>query len=455
MMNDQTLKRYTEILKEQLVPAMGCTEPVSVAYAAAKVRELLGAEPQSVRVQVSRNIIKNAKSVVVPHTGGLKGIEAAVAAGIMTGDAALELDVLSRTKPEQYAVIKKYLERGLIKVEPLATDALFDMILTGEALGQSAVVRISGHHTNVTYLEKDGEVLYRRGESAGTCAARADDAADQNNARADDAAYPELVTADILDYIRHVPIDMIAPMIERQIMYNQAISEEGLAHDYGANIGSVLMTAGATPAASASSASGASRPSVRTRAKAAAAAGSDARMSGCEMPVIIVCGSGNQGITASLPIVEYAKEYDKSREELIRAVALSDLMAVHVKDGIGTLSAFCGAVCAGCGAGAGIAYLLGGNDSLICHTFVNALAIVSGMICDGAKPSCAAKIAASVDAGLLGYEMACQGQEFYSGEGIITKGIEGNIRNIGRLGRFGMKQTDEEIMNIMFNMENC
>ncbi|MBQ4361495.1 MAG: serine dehydratase subunit alpha family protein [Lachnospiraceae bacterium] len=443
-MDREMMNRYTQILSQQLIPAMGCTEPVAVAYAAAKLKELIGEVPSHVDVQVSRNIIKNAKSVIVPHTGGLKGIEAAVAAGIIAGDASLELDVLSRTGPEQYAEMAGYVQSGVIGVRPMAAGALFDMILTGESDESKAVVRISGHHTNLTYLERDGEVLLDRREAGDepgpeSRAEAGDGPADDSGAKKPSEGMDWMNTQDILEYVRTVPLEEIEPLIARQLEYNGAIAEEGLRNDYGANIGSVLLKAAG------------GNPPVRTRAKAMAAAGSDARMGGCEMPVIIVCGSGNQGMTASLPIVEYAKEYGSSRGDLIRAVALSDLMAVHVKKGIGTLSAFCGAVCAGCGAGAGIAYLLGGDNRLICHTFVNALAIVSGMICDGAKPSCAAKIAASVDAGILGYEMAVQGQEFYSGEGIITKGIEGNIRNIGRLGSLGMKQTDEEIMNIMFD----
>ena len=361
---------------------MGCTEPVAVAYCAAIVRETLGAVPESLRVQVSPNIIKNAKSVVVPHTGGLKGIDAAAAAGIIAGDADRKLDVLSDTDPGQYSEIEAFAE-----------------------------------------LDKRGEARSPDGES--------------------EQAGDGMTVAEILEYIREVPIEEIRTLIERQIDYNTSIAKEGLAGDYGANIGSVLLQSAGPDAP------------VKTRAKAMAAAGSDARMSGCEKPVIIVCGSGNQGITASLPIVEYAKAYGVDHERLLRAVALSDLMAIHLKSGIGTLSAFCGAVCAGCAAGAGIAYLLGGDDSLICHTFVNALGIVSGMICDGAKPSCAAKIAASVDTGILGYDMARNGQEFYSGEGIITKGIEGNIKNIGRLGRLGMEETDKEIMRIMFNQPSC
>ena len=433
-MNGQIREVYTEILKEQLIPAMGCTEPVSVAYGAARMRALLGDIPEEMYVQVSRNIIKNAKSVIVPHTGGLKGIEAAAAAGVIAGDETLELDVLSSTRPQQYQEIAAYLKKDVIRVEPLSTDILFDMIITGVSEGHQARVRISGHHTFVTYLEKDGEILLDRRKEAEEEVISEEPAKEEK---------PALAVVDILEYVREVPLEEIREVIERQIGYNTAIAEEGLRGDYGANIGKVLLKSSGPD------------PSIRIRAKAMAAAGSDARMGGCEMPVIIVCGSGNQGITASLPVVEYAKAYQISDEQLIRAVALSDLMAVHVKEGIGTLSAFCGAVCSGCSAGAGIAYLLGGDDKLICHTFVNALAIVSGMICDGAKPSCAAKIAASVDAGILGYEMAVEGQEFYSGEGIVTKGIEGNIKNIGRLGRIGMKQTDEEIMNIMFDQPSC
>ena len=433
-MNGQIREVYTEILKEQLIPAMGCTEPVSVAYGAARMRALLGDIPEEMYVQVSRNIIKNAKSVIVPHTGGLKGIEAAAAAGVIAGDETLELDVLSSTRPQQYQEIAAYLKKDVIRVEPLSTDILFDMIITGVSEGHQARVRISGHHTFVTYLEKDGEILLDRRKEAEEEVISEEPAKEEK---------PALAVVDILEYVREVPLEEIRDVIERQIGYNTAIAEEGLRGDYGANIGKVLLKSSGPD------------PSIRIRAKAMAAAGSDARMGGCEMPVIIVCGSGNQGITASLPVVEYAKAYQISDEQLIRAVALSDLMAVHVKEGIGTLSAFCGAVCSGCSAGAGIAYLLGGDDKLICHTFVNALAIVSGMICDGAKPSCAAKIAASVDAGILGYEMAVEGQEFYSGEGIVTKGIEGNIKNIGRLGRIGMKQTDEEIMNIMFDQPSC
>ena len=430
-MDAKTRERYTEVLKKQLLPAMGCTEPVAVAYCAAIVRETLGAVPESLRVQVSPNIIKNAKSVVVPHTGGLKGIDAAAAAGIIAGDADRKLDVLSDTDPGQYSEIEAFAETGAVTVEPLESPVLFDMILTGETAEHRAVVQIMEKHTNLVYIEKDGEVLLdKRGEARSP---------DGESEQAGDG----MTVAEILEYIREVPIEEIRTLIERQIDYNTAIAKEGLAGDYGANIGSVLLQSAGPDAP------------VKTRAKAMAAAGSDARMSGCEKPVIIVCGSGNQGMTASLPIVEYAKAYGVDHERLLRAVALSDLMAIHLKSGIGTLSAFCGAVCAGCAAGAGIAYLLGGDDSLICHTFVNALGIVSGMICDGAKPSCAAKIAASVDTGILGYDMARNGQEFYSGEGIITKGIEGNIKNIGRLGRLGMEETDKEIMRIMFNQPSC
>ena len=330
-MNGQIKKVYTEILKEQLIPAMGCTEPVAVAYGAARMRALLGDIPEEMHVQVSRNIIKNAKSVIVPHTGGLKGIEAAAAAGVIAGDETLELDVLSSTQPQQYEEIAAYLKKDIIRVEPLMTDFLFDMIITGVSDGHRASVRISGHHTFITYLEKDGEVVLDRREEA---------VEEEISEEPAEAKYPALTVVDILEYVRTVPLEEIREVIERQIGYNTAIAEEGLRGDYGANIGKVLLKSSGPD------------PTIRIRAKAMAAAGSDARMGGCEMPVIIVCGSGNQGITASLPVVEYAKAYQISDEQLIRAVALSDLMAVHVKEGIGTLSAFCGAVCSGCSAGA-------------------------------------------------------------------------------------------------------
>lgn len=429
-MDSSLMKKYTQILKNQLVPAQGCTEPIAIAYAGAILKELLGETPDKINAKVSRNIIKNAKSVIVPNTGGLKGIEAAVSAGVVAGNAELELEVISGVISKQHKAISDFLNRQIIKVETAADDKLFDILLEGESENHTAKVEISDTHTNVVYKEKDEKILLNhRGESS--------KAALRLREEESESLEDNLTAEKIIEYIEEVPLEEIEFLIRRQIDYNMAIAIEAIHGDYGANIGKVLLNSGDT--------------SVKTRAKAMAAAGSDGRMSGCELPVIIVCGSGNQGITTSLPIVEYANYYHIEDERLIRAVALSDLMAIHVKHGIGTLSAYCGAVCAGCAAGAGIAYLMGGDERKICHTLVNALAIVSGIVCDGAKPSCAAKIASSIDAGILGYEMAKANQQFYSGDGIVTKGIEGNIKNIARIGCYGMRETDNEIMDIMLS----
>lgn len=412
---------YVQILKEELVPAMGCTEPIALAYCAAKAREVLGVLPERCVVEASGNIVKNVKSVIVPNTGGLKGIEAAAAAGVVAGDAGRVLEVIAGVTQEQKAQIKEYMEKTEIQVKPLETDELLDMIVTLYGDGSYSKVRIANYHTNIVLIEKDGEKLYEVGVMATEEAQMADRSL--------------LNVKDIYDFAKTVDLEDIREMIGRQIEYNSAISKEGLEHDWGANIGSVLLKAYGDD--------------IRVRARAAAAAGSDARMSGCEMPVIINSGSGNQGMTASLPVIEYAKELKVSEEELYRALVLSNLVTIHQKTGIGRLSAYCGAVSAGCGAGCGIAYLLGGDYATIAHTLVNALAIVSGIICDGAKPSCAGKIAAAVDAGILGYQMYINGQQFRGGDGIISKGVENTIRNIGRLGKEGMKETDKEIIQIM------
>lgn len=418
---DIRYRNYIQILKEELVPAMGCTEPIAIAYGAAKARETLGCIPDRVLVEASGNIIKNVKSVVVPNTGGLKGIEAAAAAGIIGGRADKILEVIAEVTPEEKTQIKAYLENTEIRVKGADTDEVFDIILTlwsGEAFVK---LRISQYHTNIVYVEKNGTVLYEMG----AVHAREEGLTDKSL----------LNVKDIIEFADTVEIEDVRDIIMRQIAYNTAISEEGLRGDYGANIGRVLLDTYGND--------------VKIRARAKAAAGSDARMSGCELPVIIVSGSGNQGMTASLPVVEYAKEIGASEEEMIRAVLVSDLITIHQKTGIGRLSAYCGAVSAGCGSGTGIAYLLGGRYTEICHTLVNSLAIVSGIVCDGAKPSCAGKIAAAVDAGILGYYMYKNGQQFRGGDGIITKGVEATIKNIGRLGKEGMKETDKEIIRIM------
>lgn len=423
--SDPRYGNYLKILQEELVPATGCTEPIAIAYGAAKARELLGVLPESVLVEASGNIIKNVKSVVVPNTNSLKGIEAAAAAGIVAGQSDKILEVIGQVTPAQRAEIRVYLADHPIVVKPAEGDKVFDILITLRAGNDHVKLRISDYHTHIVYIEKNGEVLFQSGEVL------SDSARDMLTDRSC------LSVEGVLDFASTCNLEDVRALIERQIDYNYAIAEEGLRHSWGANIGSVLKEHYGV--------------GIYSRARYMAAAGSDARMSGCEMPVIIVSGSGNQGITASVPVVEYAKELNVSRDQMVRAVLLSDLLTIHLKTGIGRLSAYCGAVSAGCSAGAAIAYLHGGGFREIAHTLVNSLAIVSGMICDGAKASCAAKISAAVDAGLVGYSMFRSGQQFRGGDGIVTKGVEETIRNIGRLGRLGMRETDREIIRIMTN----
>ena len=414
---------YVQILREELVPAMGCTEPISIALAAAKAREALGMMPERCRVEVSGNIIKNVKAVTVPNTGGMKGIEASAAAGIVAGRAELELEVLSQGEPEEIESIRAFLDTAEIEVRPMLGDRIFYInvtVMTGEHF---ACCEIVDAHTNIIRIQRDEEILFLAdgsGFSAGT------EETDRSLLSVEEIGG----FADCLDTVD------VAELLERQIRYNTAIAAEGLTGGWGAEIGRTLL--------------GVYGEDVATRAKAAAAAGSDARMSGCDMPVVIVSGSGNQGLTASLPVIEYARDLHASEEELYRALVVANLITIHQKTSIGRLSAFCGAVSAGCGAAAGIAYLLGGRFDVIAHTIANTLAICSGMICDGAKPSCAAKIASAVDAGLMGYHMYLHGgHQFVGGEGIVKKGVERTIDSVGRLARQGMRQTDEEILDIM------
>lgn len=412
---------YVQTLKEELVPAMGCTEPIALAYGAARAREVLGEMPDRVVVGASGSIIKNVKSVIVPNTDHLKGIPAAAAAGIVAGDADKELEVIASVSSEQTAQMKEFMEQVPITVEHIDNGITFDIVITLYKGVSYAKVRIANYHTNIVLVEKNGEILEKK-----PVAGESEDGLTDRSL---------LNMKDILDFARTVDIEDVREVLERQIDYNWAIAEEGIRGNYGANIGSVLLDM--------------EGESVRVRAKAMAAAGSDARMNGCELPVIINSGSGNQGITASVPVIVYAKDMKVSHETLLRALTLSNLTAIHQKTAIGRLSAYCGAVSAGAGAGAGIAYLHGGDYKEIVHTVVNALAIVSGIVCDGAKASCAAKIASAVDAGILGYQMYIRGQQFYGGDGIVTKGVEETLKNVGRLGKEGMKATNEEIIRIM------
>ena len=412
---------YVKILEEELKPAMGCTEPIALAYAAAKAREVLGELPDSVEIGASGSIIKNVKSVIVPNTDHLKGIPAAAAAGIVGGDPDKELEVIASVTPEQIAGMREFLANTDISVEYVDNGLTFEIVVTLYKGDSYSKVRIVNYHTNIVLIEKNGEKLKEiavEGEDEEGLTDRS-----------------LLNMEDIWDFINTVDVEDVKPVLERQMKYNMAIAEEGMKGNYGANIGKVLMEMNGDD--------------VRTRARAMAAAGSDARMNGCELPVIINSGSGNQGITASVPVVVYARELGVDDDKLYRALALSDLTAICQKTPIGRLSAYCGAISAGAGAGAGIAYLNGGGFDEVAHTVVNAVAILSGTICDGAKASCAAKIAEAVDAGILGYHMYIRGQQFYDGDGIVTKGVDNTMKNVGRLAREGMKATNTEIINIM------
>lgn len=414
---------YTQVLKDQLIPATGCTEPIALAYGAAIAYRTLGAEPERITAAVSGSIIKNVKSVVVPKTGGMKGIETAIAAGVVAGNPDLELEVLSGAPENTGALAKKFLEKCPVTVCLADSDRIFDIQITMYAGKHSAFVRIVDTHTNVVSVRRDETVLKER--EIPRLAGQAEKTA-------------MLEITKIVEYARTCRLEDVAETIEYQISCNQNLSQEGLKGSWGAEIGRTLL-------------SGEKNPDVKLRAMAAAAAGSDARMSGCELPAVINSGSGNQGLTVSLPVVEYAREWGKSQEELYRALLISNLVSIYQKHYIGSLSAFCGAVTAACGAGAGITYLAGGDYQAICRTIVNTIGNVGGIICDGAKSSCAAKIASALDAAILGYELSMKGRVFKPGEGIIQEDIEETIRSTGYVGRVGMKTTDVEILNLMLH----
>lgn len=414
-------KEYLCILERELVPALGCTEPIAIAYAAALAAEVLGKRPDTIRVEASGNIIKNVKSVIVPGTGGMKGIQTAAAAGIIAGSPERKLELLEELDAADRQAVREYMEKTQIRIEKAGGCRTFDLTVTVWAKEEEAKVRIADSHTNVVRIEKNGQIL-RGEETPGP------------ETEPEEGTSP-LSMEGIVDFAMTADTADVKELLERQIRYNMAIAEEGMKHDYGANVGKVLLAAYGND--------------VKIRARAKAAAGSDARMNGCELPVVINSGSGNQGIAVSVPVIEYAAEMGAGREKLYRALLISNLTAIHLKEGIGRLSAYCGAVSAGTGAGAGIAFLMGGGYEEIVHTIVNTLANVSGIVCDGAKASCAAKIASAVDAGILGCYMYRSGQEFVDGDGIVKKGVESTIANVARLGRDGMRETDREILDMM------
>ena len=369
--SDEKYQAYVKILEEELVPAMGCTEPIAIAYAGAVARKTLGNLPEQLDIKVSGNIIKNVKSVIVPNTGGMRGIAAALCAGVIAGDAEALLEVIARVTPGQKEEIKSYMDQVKPKITPASTGHVFEIDLTVTKGTETARVRIVDTHTNIILIEKNGQPVFQKDVCSGKEEKKTD--------------HSILNIEDIIDFANTVDTEDVKEVLERQIRYNIAINS----------------------------------------------------------------GSGNQGMTASIPVIEFARELQVSHDKMLRALVLSNLVTIHLKTGIGTLSAYCGAVSAGCGSGAGIAYLYGGDYEVIAHTIVNSLAIVSGIICDGAKASCAAKISAAVDAGIMGYEMYIQGQQFYGGDGIVTHGVENTIRNVGQLAKEGMCETDKEIIRIM------
>ena len=419
--DDIKYSSYVQILNEELIPAMGCTEPIALAYCAAKAREILGKMPDRVVIGASGSIIKNVKSVIVPNTNGLKGIPAAATAGIVAGKSDKKLEVISDVSTQEMDDMRTFMENVPIEVHHFQNGLTFDIIVTVYNGDNCATVRIVNFHTNIVHIEKDGEVILHT------------DIEGENEEGLTDRSFMNL--ADIFDFANTVELSDVEDILNRQIDFNTAISKEGLTGKWGSAIGKILIDTYGN--------------NVFNRAKAAAAAGSDARMNGCEMPVIINSGSGNQGMTTSLPVIEYAKELNVGNEKMIRALVLANLVTIHQKTPIGRLSAFCGAVSAGAGAGAGIAYLLGGDIDAISHTVVNAIATTGGMVCDGAKSSCATKIASAVEAGILGYQMHLAGKDFQPDDGIVGDTPEKTIENIGRMAKFGMKETNEEIIKIM------
>ena len=421
--SSKTYQTLVGILKSELVPAMGCTEPIAIAYAAAKAREVLGQMPEKIVVECSGNIIKNVKGVIVPTTKDMKGIDTSAILGSIVGGSSRKLEVLTAVKPADIQKTKELLEANICETRILEGSCNLHVIVRSYCGSNSSLVEIADGHTNIVRVERNGEVIYSAERKIGN----------------DNAPAPErslLNMRDIYEFASTVDIEDVREILLRQIDLNMKIAQEGLTHSYGVNVGSCLLKYYGSD-------------DVKVMAKALPAAGSDARMSGCVYPVVINSGSGNQGLTVSLPVVVYARYLGVGEEKMLRALVLSNLTAIHQKTGLGKLSAYCGAVSAACGSGAAISYLYGGDFNTISRTITNTLGNVSGIVCDGAKPSCAAKIASAVDAAIMAHYMAQEEKVFNPGEGIITGDIEHTIQNIGRLGRDGMRTTDLEILNMM------
>ena len=418
-------KQLVDLLYSELVPALGCTEPIAIAYAAAKARQVLGMMPEHIDICCSGNIIKNVKGVLVPNSGGMKGVGAAAVLGVVGGNADLALEVLSEVTEEHITETKRLLEDGFFSCQLQEGVANLYIVATVTADGHTASVTIVNRHTMIAEMTRDGQVIYQLSQYA-------------EAQKEKEQSKPWTLTMEgILDFANTAELEAVRPLLDSQIEMNTAIAREGLSNVYGAQVGRTLLDC--------------YPEDVRTRARAYAAAGSDARMGGCSLPVVINSGSGNQGMTVSLPVLQYAEKWGISDEKKYRALLISNLTAIHLKHYIGSLSAFCGAITAACAAGAAITYMAGGTFTQICNTIINTLANVGGVVCDGAKASCAAKIASAVDAAILGHQMSMMGRSFPGGDGIIQDNIEDTIKSIGYVGRVGMKETDIEILNIMMD----
>lgn len=412
--------RFLQILKEELKPAMGCTEPISIAYASSKARSLMKDDPTLIKVEISGNILKNVKSVVVPNTGGMRGIEPSIAAGILFGESSKELEVISNASMEKINKINSFLKKVKFEISRINSCFGFDILIHLINDDEKASVRIVDNHMNIVSIKYNNQIIYEKELNSSKISGLTD--------------HSILTVRKIFDFANYIELDKVKDLLDYQIVCNMAIAKEGLNNSYGANIGKVILK---------------NSNDLRSIAKAYAAAASDARMSGCSMPVVINSGSGNQGITSSVPVIIYAKKLNYDQESMYRALTLANLITIHLKSGIGRLSAYCGATSAGCGAGAGIAYLLTKDYQAVCHTITNALGILSGMVCDGAKASCAAKVSYAIDAGILGYEMYASGNDFHGGDGLVNYDVENTILNIDLLASEGMIETDKKIIDIM------
>ena len=419
-MEKKMRERYVALLRDEMVLALGCTEPIAIAYAAACAREVLGCEPDGLELACSGCVIKNAHSVVVPNSLGLKGIEAAAVLGALAGRARAKLRVLEGVTREDVLRAREWQgTHGCVCRLAQGVDNLY-ICVTAKAGFDSATVIVSGSHTHIASVIHNGKIVFE-GEEAEAC----------------EAAQLDLSIDQVLEFANEVELCTLEDVLETEIQCNGAISQKGLSGEYGLNIGRALLRAHG-------------EGDVRIRARAAAAAGSDARMNGCPTAVVINSGSGNQGMTVSLPVIEYAKAYQVPKERLYRALIVSNLVAIAQKRHIGSLSAYCGAVCAAAGAGAGIAYMLGYGYREISAVITYTLGTIGGMVCDGAKSSCAAKIAAALDVALTGFEIAvASGHTFEPGDGLIQRNVDDTIASMGRVGRDGMRQTNAEILSIM------